>query len=235
MKSAKVATTGKDFSGFLASRNPNNIGDNLKAALLNLNPTVATMFDEQSSTGKPGLANTGSKLLQVAGIKQGGTPTLDSIRNEQTSKLFPDKQWKQLNQVQQARVTREIDKTKTPRTEQQEKSAGEREFWGGWERRDALFDSMPTTAKDWLTKNKLSLPGYKEEETVDREHIALTNKERGVFDKLVQAKYQTMVERLMTNPALEPLTTQQKQTRLNTYLVQARRQAWVEYRREAKK
>lgn len=229
VRSAKIAGTGKDMSGFLVSRNPDNTGENLKAALMNLNPTIATLFGGQD--GDKGLGKTVSRLGQVLGVKSGTQPTFEERGDAKANELY-GKKYTQLSLGERANVGRVLGQNEPPRNELAERSAGERAYWSGVQRKDDLVAAIPDDVGKFIKDNKLKLPGFEETMTVDKERIPLTNSERKRFESIVAQKYEQQTRRFMANPEFSSRTQAMKQAAFDKGMTMARKQAWADLRKQ---
>lgn len=226
LRAAKVGMTGKDFSGFLASRNPDNTWENAKAALMNLNPTVATLFGDESK----GVKNTVSRLAQVGGLKSGTKGTFEEQADAKANELYK-KPYSALSNREKANVSKALEDTKQPPNELAERASGERAYWSGIQRKDDLVAAIPQDVNKFISDNKLKLPGFDEVRTIDKERVPLTNSERKQFEAVVAQKYEAQVRRFMSNPDFVNRTQPSKQAAFDKGMALARRQAWAAFRR----
>jgi len=213
ISAGKIIGTGRDVSGYLVSRNPENYGDNVIAALKNVNPTVASFF-----AGKE------KGLLQPIGVKTAGSESFYERSNQEAQKQY-GLDYEKLTVSQRASVQKQLDKTKPVQDELAKRSAAVKALWRDFEREDELQAALPDDVQKWLADKKLSLAGYESELTQSKEKIPLTQDESKRYQELLATNYEKMIRPLMAQPE----TSQKK---LNLRLDQARLRARAALRRE---
>lgn len=229
---AYTAATGKDTSGYLLSRNPESMAENVTAAMKNANPNIAAWIKgKQKGQGK--LESTAKSLGTSLGFKTSPVPTYQDRLDNETQKQFPGQQFDKLMVGQRRQVVKAVENAATGNdNELARRAAGMRAYWADYEKQDALKEGLPKPQQDWLDKNKLTLPAFQAEVTQAKVKIKATESEEQFMAEKVQQHYQERIESLMQQPQFEDMTQKEKQRRLNNLLDLARKRARIELRQK---
>lgn len=223
VRAGKIALTGYDKGGFKKSEDPNDYVANVKAALENLNPTVAAAFEG----GKPGgggvTRGVGAQLGQAVGVKSGTRPT----RVEQEEALSGHA-LSTMDIGQRRSVTRRLPKPPSPDNGE---GAAEYSIQREYELARQVKKALPGDVQRWLDSNGLRLTAYQERLREGGVTVDLTKEEKEREQGMVVEEYAKRLQALMSNPRIPRMTQDQKQAHLSEVLTAARARVRAELTR----
>lgn len=194
----KTFFTGYDTSGYLQSENPDSLGENLKAALKESNPSLAKYFEaEEEGTSKAiGVAQ---PLVQSLGVSAGRKPSL----NEEEL-ATPNIGQKSLSE--RAKLQRSLTQQDSTMTSKQklEMSLSETHQSKALESQ-VNSDLQPATQK-WLKSQGLRVPGFAEYLEQTGVKVYLLPKEREAYEKIMVQTYEEWLAK--AKPVIEKEPTQ---------------------------
>lgn len=194
----KTFFTGYDTSGYLQSENPDSLGENLKAALKESNPSLAKYFEaEEEGTSK--VMGVAQPLVQALGVSSGHKPSLNekelSIPNiDQKSLSERAKLQKSLTQQDSTMTSKQ--KLEMSLAETRQSKALESQV---------NSDLQPATQK-WLKSQGLRVPGFAEYLEQTGVKVYLLPKEREAYEKIMVQTYEEWLAK--AKPVIEKEPTQ---------------------------
>jgi hypothetical protein len=212
-----IAKTGKDTTGYLVSKNPESMAENVVAALKNAQPQVAAYFKGKDE-GKEGMAAVGSALGQSVGVKTSRAPTLEE-RGVLKGNLA------------ERRATVQT-MGKTERSDLAERAAGEKAYWHSIQARDDLIAALPKAQQNFISDNGLKLAAFKPEQTVKGTRIPESKVEREFAQKMNVQETQRVLSAMMQRQDWDQLSPNAKQKVLEKGLEMAHRRVRAAIRRQ---
>jgi hypothetical protein len=234
MRFASTALTGRDNlgTGYLQSKNPHDFGANLLAAAVNMNPTVGQLFKDVEEGAPKGTAAKWS-LYGVAGFNRGRLPAWNQRQKEEVEKLYPGRQWEQLNAKEKRNVELVVNSAmeEKPKSELGRLNAGEKAYWSQEQRTQDLKASLPPAQQKWLKDNKLNMPGFGSEVTLGKVRLPSTPQEKEVLAKQMGQAYQKALGDLMTSDTFQGRDQKGKQDALERKLMWERKKVMRGFKR----
>jgi hypothetical protein len=234
----ETARTGRDFSafpseGYLVSRNPNSISENIWAAVVNANPTIGQIAKgHDEGTGE--VMTPIWSLAGAAGFRKGRLPSWEERQKVVVAEKFPGKAWEGLNVGQKRQVQRELNQEQAAqggqRSDLGKRAAAERSLWAGYEREDKLRGSLPKEQQTWIKQNGLQLRGFTGETTVGKVRLPTTPKEKEALAEAMAQSYTKWVGKAMQSQALKNARPDRKQEIFDEYLKAARGQVMARFK-----
>lgn len=212
--------------GYLLSKNPNSFAANAWASAKNMNPTLAQMMKgEEEGTG---IVQTPLQSAKAAfGFKLGRNPSWEERQTALTSKLYPGRQWEQLNvgekRAVQDQLNKQRDEQPSSRTELGRLAAGEKAYWEQAQRDRDLKESLPKHQQKWLDSLGLKVSGFGTEVTLGKVRLPSTPSEKEALMKAMTGSYTEAVKSLMGEEWFNKLDKGQKQEVLDKVLTRARK------------
>jgi hypothetical protein len=219
VRTAYTAVTGRDISGYLQSKNPNSLAENLWAAVKNSNPSLAALYKD-SESGQASPKSVVSSLAGAVGLKQGRAPThLERLDEFAKGQGFPDYSSMPLRQKRIAEQA--LDKSKTIRPILSERAGAERQLWEDFARQDSLVSSLPNEQVDWAKQHNLDLhKGFATEVTLGKVRLPSTQQDKDFMMSAVAKEYSKEIGKLMKRET--PVSQKQLDLHLNAARARAR-------------
>lgn len=194
----KTFFTGYDTSGYLQSENPDSLGENLKAALKESNPSLAKYFEaEEEGTSKAmGVAQ---PLVQSLGVSAGRKPSLNE--EELATPNIGQKSLSERAQLQRSLTQKDSTMTSKQKLEM---SLSETHQSKALESQ-VNSDLQPATQK-WLKSQGLRVPGFAEYLEQTGVKVYLLPKEREAYEKIMVQTYEEWLAK--AKPVIEKEPTQ---------------------------
>lgn len=230
VRTFEIGRTGYDPNGYLVSRNPDDSYENLFAALKNANPMISAYLrgvEQQTGGGKELVTSFGGAV----GVKKGKLPDIEAKYEAMTGHGMGEASLPERRKVQRA-----IDKERAQQPNlniEAQRKAAVRNVLKNFARQDAIRSELSEPNRKWLDSNRLHLPGFSEELTLDREKLPLTHKEAERFMALVTRHYDERIEALRGSKLIEKWKADGVlQKRLGSRLTLARERARAELKHE---
>lgn len=225
-RGAYTALKGYDPSGYLQSRNPNDMGENVKAALTQLNPSYAAFVSTPQEGKVGGLKGVAMQSIGgPLGIKEGRYPSMQEKTDEATKALGHE-----ASLGERVRIASKLQQEKEPNANVlAERKASVDALWRDFARQDRLHDALPKEQQAWLDKNKLHVTGFQSELSESGIRVPMTRAEGTQMEALFSQWYAKGVANVMKNPAFEAKSPHMKQVILDKTLDEYRkvaRQVW---------
>lgn len=196
-------------------------------------PISAEQFVGPEKTGTKA-AEAGLQFLGVSTYPESFTSTRSRLLDEEGRRKF-GKDYANLNLGERARVTRAIQEPLEKKKE--EVGPMSMEFIGRQQqaRQERLVEKLPKDQVEFLTRNKLKVPGYQPELTILGQKVTLTSDEQKRYEDLLVDQYSKAIKRLSNRPNFESLKPLHKQELLSLVFNDARDQARLLLQREMRK
>ncbi len=225
-KFVTTAKTGRDTSGFLLSRNPDDLTENIQAAMSQLNPSYAA-FTKVGSTGEAGgLAGVATQLGGAAGFKKGYFPTAKERMDAEVAKLGHEP-----SLGERLVLTKKIQDQREPNTDVLSKrDASQKVLWRDFARQDRMMDALTPESQKWLAQNKLSFQGFQNEITSHKIRMPVTGADAARMEKVFVTWYQKAIDQVQGMDGFAQMDQQTKQRVLDKVLDRYRgaaRKTWL--------
>lgn len=225
-RGAYTALKGYDPSGYLQSRNPNDMGENVKAALTQLNPSYAAFVSTPQEGKVGGLKGVAMQSIGgPIGVKEGRYPSMQEKTDEATKALGHE-----ASLGERVRIASKLQQEKEPNANVlAERKASVDALWRDFARQDRLHDALPLAQQQWLDKNKLHVTGFQSELSESGIRVPMTRTEGTQMEALFSQWYAKGVANVMKNPAFDTKSPHMKQLILDKTLDEYRkvaRQVW---------